>query len=346
LISLSKDEEVRAKAIHDRCLVIDGHSDMMLDVNERRSCGEKSVISRVHIPRIKEGGVKAVVIAMSADVYTWDSTDNAIESIGNIYSEAEENPESFQVALNASDIKTALSEGRVAFILHMEGGRPIKQEVGLLRVFYRLGVRSMGLTWNWRNLIADGVMEPTNGGLSLWGREVIIEMNRLGMIVDVAHVAKRSVLDVLEISRDPVIVSHACCRSLCDHPRNLDDETIEAIARKDGVIGLAFVPSFVDKKEPGLDRFVDHIDHIVDLVGIDHVGLGPDYIDYLPDRKLAQLSKKPYSADYHEKTLKGLEDVTKIPNITRAMIKRGYTDEEIEKVLGLNFLRVYERILR
>ena len=327
--------------VHDRCLVIDGHSDIMLDVNERRSCGEKAVLNRIHIPRMREGGVNAAVIAVSCDAYTWDSTENALESIGNIYSELEESPESFVVATKAVEIKAAASNNKIAFILHMEGGRPIKQDIGLLRIFYRLGVRSMGLTWHWRNFIADGAREPTNCGLSLWGREVVKEMNSLGMIIDVAHVAKQSILDTLEISKDPIIDSHACCLSLCDHPRNLDDETIGAIVKNGGVIGLLFFSEYIDKKKPTLERLVDHIDHIVELVGIDHVGLGPDYIDYFSEKRYAQLLKKPIEKKY----LKDLEDVTKMPNITRAMVKRGYSDKEIEQVLGLNFLRVYERVL-
>ena len=340
LLVLTKDEEDRAKSVHDRSLVIDGHSDIMLDVNERRSYGAESVLNRIHIPKMREGGVNAAIISISADVYTWDSTENVLESLGNIYSELEENPGSFVIATTAADIKKAVTNNTVFFILNMEGGRPIKQDMGLLRVFYKLGVRSMGLSWNWRNFIADGVMEPANSGLSLWGMDVIEEMNRLGMIIDVAHVAKGSVLDVLEISKDPVIVSHTCSRSLCDHPRNLDDETVERISENGGVIGLAFVPSFIDKKKPTLNRLVDHIDYITELVGFDHVGLGPDYINYLSEKKHAQLVKQ--LPKKRERSIKGLEDVTKTPNITRAMVKRGYSDEEIEKVLGLNFLRIFE----
>ena len=200
-------------------------------------------------------------------------------------------------------------------------------EIALLRVFYRLGVRMLSFAWNYRTPFADGLgAKRAESKLPELGVQALEEMDRLGMIFDVSHLADTVFWDVADVMKEPFIASHSNCRDLCDHPRNLTDDMIRALADHGGVMGMNFAPSFVDKDKATVEKMVDHGDHIVGLVGPDHVGLGSDF-------------------DGIGSTPEGLEDVSKMPNMTRVMVGRGYSDEDILKILGGNHLRVFKQVI-
>jgi membrane dipeptidase len=185
----------------------------------------------------------------------------------------------------------------------------------------------VGLVHSLRNLLADGVADNrTNGGLSRLGVDVVEELNKLGIIVDVSHLSDAGFWDVLEISKDPIVASHSNSRAVCDHSRNLSDDMIKALAERGGVMGMNFAPDFVHKTKPSVETLVDHIDHIVDLVGPEHVGLGSDF-DGIP------------------RTPAGLEDASKMPAITEELVKREYSEDYIRLILGGNHLRLIERVV-
>lgn len=223
------------------------------------------------------------------------------------------------------DLEDGWSQERIGLMLHLEGGEALGTRISNLRTLYRLGVRSVGLTWNHRNLLADGVMDGVSGGgLSEWGREVIHEMNRLGMIVDLAHISPAGFWSVLQATNKPVIVSHANALAICPHPRNLRDEQLLAIAKNGGLVGLTFVPDFVADHEASLEILVEHIRHMIRIMGEEHIALGSDF-------------------DGTETTV--ISDVSAYPLLPAALEKHGLNAGEIERLLKDNFLRVLNDIL-
>jgi len=319
--------KVDAGKLHRESIVFDGHCDTLLAVlTGKRRLGERSSEG---LPRMREGGVTAQIFAICtcSGHLPGGPLKQALRMLDAFYRELEDNPDSLVLATSATDIERAKREGRVAAILGLEGAEPLEGDLGVLRMLHRLGVRVVGLTWNRRNQAADGVNEA--GGLTNFGVALVRELNRLGMVIDVAHLAPAGVRDVLELSEAPVIASHANAYALCPHRRNLTDEQLEAIAAKGGVVGVTFVPRFVAEGGEGasLGRLLDHIDHVAKVAGIDHVGLGSDF-DGFADRPMA-----------------GLEDVTKLPNVTAGLLGRGYSPAEVQKVLGGNFLRVFREVV-
>jgi membrane dipeptidase len=208
------------------------------------------------------------------------ATKRSLQLLDTFYTELEAHHDKMRLATKADDIAAAKSDEKVAAVLSLEGVEPLAGDLGLLRMFYRLGVRAAGLTWNWRNEAADGLYEErSGGGLTTFGVALIEEMNRLGMIVDVAHLASAGVRDVLEISQAPIIVSHADAKAVCGHFRNLTDEQLEAVAGKGGVVCAGFDPSFLepDARVSSLDKLLDQMDYMVRVAGKDHIGLGSDF---------------------------------------------------------------------
>lgn len=348
MIKLSRSQEVRASNLHKKSIVVDNHSDIPGDVLRRRKLkNEKKVLERIHVPKLIAGGVSASLATVWSDSGSFARALNlhqptlvTLLTIDCMKQEFDESSNVITCARTAKAIKQAKKDGKIAFLLHIEGGKPICDDIAYIRTLYELGVRSIGLTWNPRNLIANGVGERSDCGLSDFGVEVINEANRLGMVIDVSHLSKGGFWDVLENSKDPIVASHSNARSVCDHSRNLSDEQIKALTEKGGVMGMNFYPEFVDSEHPSLERVLDHIDYIADLVGVDYIGIGADFIDYMAyyGDPLVQsfIEGHPYP--------QGLENTSRMYNITRGLISRGYSDQEIEKILGANFLRVYERV--
>jgi membrane dipeptidase len=294
---------------------------------EKRSLGKKSGTGHVDLTRLKQGGVNVQFFAAYiSPVYIPRALTRALELIDHFYAELEDNAQEIMLVKNFLGIQEALAQGKIAALLTIEGGEALNGSIEVLRILYRLGVRCLTLTWNNRNEIGDGVCEErTKGGLTRFGEEVVREMNQLRMLVDVSHLSVAGFWDVLEVSNWPVIASHSNCRKLCDHPRNLTDEQIKSLAAAGGVIGLSFYPEFIQAVEPSLDKLLDHVEHIAGVAGTDCIGLGSDF-------------------DGFQDTLFGLEDVSRLPVLTEGLLRRGFAGEEVQKILGGNFLRLLKNL--
>jgi len=321
-------------------VIFDGHCDTLISIRDGdRRLGERcqvqpdgGVISSQHIdlPRLLEGGVTAQIFAcfVRQQFLPSDATNEALRLIDAFYRALDENPEALLLATTAADVEQAKAEGKVAGVLSLEGAEALEGDLAMLRTFYRLGLRALGLTWNWRNQAADGQGESrTGGGLTEFGVALVREANRLGLILDIAHLAPAGVRDVLELSEAPVVASHANARALCDHHRNLTDEQLAGIAASGGLVGVTYVPSFLaqEHQDASLEKVLDHIDYIVKTIGVDHVGLGSDF-------------------DGFGGVLPGLEDVSHLPALTAGMVARGYSDEKVAQILGGNYLRVFRQV--
>ena len=324
MLKLAPQEEDRAAQLHREALVWDSHCDTLMDIaTGKRTLADHDGGGHLDLPRMKAGGVNVQIFAIYVPKPPF--LRQALEYIGAFYRELETNSDHLTLVTEATDL-TAENDHRVKAILSIEGGEALEGAPAILPCLYQLGVRAMGLTWNWRNQLADGVWESrTGGGLTNLGLKTVAEMNRLGIVVDVSHLSETGFWDVLEHSSHPVIASHSNARRLCDHPRNLTDEQIKALANQGGVMGINFAPAFLGEGA-SLTHVLDQIDYITRLVGPDHVGLGSDY-------------------DGIAATPKGLEDVSTLPNVTRGLVARGYGDADIKKLLGTNFQRVFQRIL-
>ncbi|MFH0848244.1 MAG: dipeptidase [archaeon] len=327
--------------MHSRATVVDAHVDTLLEIMNPparpeklptpRVFGERSSLGHVDLPRLIEGGVDLQVFAayIQPEYKIERALHRTMQLIDCFHEELRKHSDKMTLLMKVSDAYEAEKQGKIAAMLSIEGGEAVEADLGILRMLYKLGVRAMGLTWNERNQIADGAAEGrTGGGLSNFGVELIGEMNRLGMVVDVSHISDAGFFQVIETTRKPIIASHSNCRALCNNRRNLTDEMIKLLAENGGVMGMNFAPAFVDEQTDNatVERVLDHIDHVIHLVGDDHVGLGSDF-------------------DGISSTPRGLEDVTKMPNITAGLVARGYNENQILKVLGGNFLRVFDKAI-
>ena len=336
MVKLSKMEEERALRLHREAIVIDTHCDTLMQFLPRssrtplvRKLGERSEHGHIDLPRMVEGGVTCQTFAMytGRSAVQPDALLTALKMVDTFYCEMEAN-EGIVSVTNPDGIVAAKEEGKACGLLSIEGAEPLMGDISLLRVFYRLGVRMLSLAWNWRTPFADGwYAVRSESKLPELGVQAIEEMDRLGMVFDVSHLTDGCFWDVADIKEEPFIASHSNCRDVCDHNRNLTDDMITTLADHGGVMGMNFAPAFVDKEKATVERVVDHIDHIVDLVGPDHVGLGSDF-------------------DGIRSTPEGLEDVSKMPNITRELVRREYSDEDILKILGGNHLRVFREVIQ
>lgn len=363
----------KARKIHEDAIVIDTHCDTpMLMLDRNLDIGKRSNESQVDLVRMKEGGLDAIFFAVfiSNDLDEKHPSKKALEMIDEIHQQVEKNKDLAELALSPEDIRDIHKKGKRAILIGMENGGPLEGSLRLLRDYYRLGVRYITLTHSGNNDICDtsNPGKPRWNGVSPFGKQVVEEMNRLGMLIDVSHISDKAFWDVLEISKAPVFASHSCARSLCDIHRNLTDDMIKALAVKGGVIQLTFCSFFVDEEymrlaseeekkiepqkkklaekykdnqdaywnalielwkevappAPKIEKLIDHVDHVVKLVGVDHVGFGSDY-------------------DGAGSVPQGLDEVSGFTLITYHLLKRGYSEEDIKKILGGNFLRLFEK---
>ncbi|HEX8179505.1 MAG TPA: dipeptidase [Pyrinomonadaceae bacterium] len=378
----ARDERLwqRALKLHRSAIVVDTHNDITTMMEDEDYDIGQSSIGKYHtdLARMKEGGLTAEFFSVYVDkkyAETGGSARRAMDQIDWVYRSAERYPQQLLLATTAADIRRAKKEGKVAALMGIEGGHAIENSLFALRDFYRLGVRYMTLTHNNTNDWADSSRDqPKHNGLTEFGREVVREMNRIGMLVDVSHVSDKTMSDVLDISTAPIIASHSSARALANHPRNIPDELLRRIAKNGGVVMVNFYPAFISQAYADADRarderlkaqrdalqaqfktdpkrlsdelqklndanpipkvplsvLIDHFDHIAKVAGIDHVGIGSDF-DGVPDLPA------------------GMEDIAHLPNITYELLKRGYSERDVRKVLGENFLRVMaaaERVAR
>lgn len=352
----------KAKELHEQAVVVDGHNHILMELAKRRNRGDRKVFSTYYAPLIRRGGVNVLMtnvggdntcLTNDSDLMLWGS----LWVMNMLWEEVEESRDTLALCLSSKDIDNALAAGKISVLLTMEGGRPLEGKPNLetlvgLRTFYRQGLRGVQLVDNGRNRIGDGKGEiRTQGGLTNFGVSVVKEMNRLGMIIDVAHLTEPGFWDVIETSEDPIIDSHSNTRAVCDHPRNLTDDQIKAIAERGGVIGLSCHTALVSKENdrPTVDDLVKHIDHIAGLVGIDHVGLGPDHTEFEIECNIWTPAPGWLEGVFYgirdTYFIQGLNNITGFPLFVEALVRRGYSDEDIKKVLGENWLQVYKQVI-
>jgi len=257
-----------------------------------------------------------------------------------------------------SDIQRAKQEKKLGILANVQNSAAIERDLKNLDLFYNLGLRQIQLTFNWRNWVGDGCTERTQAGLSYFGVDMVRRMNELGMIVDVGHTGYQSTLDAVEVSAKPIVYSHTNCKALCDHPRNKTDDQIKALARKGGVIGLSCFNWFVsDRPRSTLDDLLNHFDHVAKLVGPDYIGIGSDFsVAGWPGREpdAEWESHRKIYGEREWKALKGrfppyIDEVNnpqRYRTIASGLQKRGWATNDIAKILGLNFMRVYQQVLQ
>jgi membrane dipeptidase len=354
-MTLEFDDEIKKRAarLHKSALVVDCHTDVHLHMIRERGRGLTHVLKDTFFERWKEGGVNVVVLNTMAkfgpEVYPYRTSPvhNFVLMADAVHQEILESPECFYSVLSPEDIEKNRGGERIGILLGLEGAEPVEMNLGFLRCYHRLGLRIMNLTWHQRNQVADGVAEPSNSGLSNFGREVVREMNRLGIMIDVSHLSKRGIDDVLALSTQPVIASHSNAQAVCSHERNLEDRHIRGIAEAGGMIGVVFLGRFVSEHNPSLSNVLEHVQHIESIAGPKHIGMGPDYTDNCQDiiissRRVAG-PNQPVD-DVSIPYAKGLERMEDLPNFTAGLLSLGYSEETVRGVLGENFLGLFKKI--
>jgi len=362
----------QARKLHFSSIVVDTHDDTTQRLFSKDfDLGARNATGHIDIPRMREGGLGAIFFSIWIDGRTMGppAIQKALDQIDAVQQNVRKNSKDLAFARTADDVRRAHKEKKIAVLMGIEGGHMLGNDIRMVRIYSELGVRYMTLSHFYNDEWADSSTDkPAHNGLTDYGKDIVREMNRQGIMVDISHVSDKTFYDALAVSKAPLIASHSSCRALCNHARNMTDDMIKALAAKGGVIQINYEKSFIDqaykdasdkwsggvvemmdklKKQCGDDdacigeklaeqekqataegklphvsweRIVDHIDHAVKLVGADHVGLGSDFD----------------GASMPE----GMDDVTHLPQITDALLKKGYSEVDIRKILGENTLRV------
>jgi membrane dipeptidase len=334
----------------DRSPGVEGHSDLMIDVCFRRLRGQRGVLRDVYVPLLRGAGVDLEVLTVGGDMQMFvgdheaDRTSEAIRVIDAFWTEYAEADGAVRPVLAAED--AVRDTDSLGCLLHLEGAAPFGGSLELVRTFFRLGVRSVGLTWNHGNEVGDGCLESRGGGLTAFGADVLGELERLGMLIDVSHASDRLVDDVLAATSGAVVASHSNARAVCDHPRNLRDEHLVEIAGRGGVVGVVFYPAFVTRSEsPSIGDVSAHIGYLAELIGIEHVGIGPDFTDMVDQGFWKSASFHEISHELTRPFPAGLETVAHLPALRAELTREGYSDADIDSVMGGNFARVFREVL-
>ena len=297
------------------------------------------------IERLQAGGLTAVHLTIAA----WHTPTETLHQLARLLALLDQYSSELMPVQIAHDIVIAKELGRVGVIAGFQGTEPIAEDLRWLSRYYRLGVRVIQLTYNFRNRVGAGCYEPDDGGLTPFGRDVVAEMNRLGMLIDLSHCGLETARDAIELSQQPVALTHANARAVCANLRNKTDEVLKAVAERGGVIGAAaFGPLLTESGQATLDDYVRMIDYLVNLVGIDHVGLGPDFMENLAPEVTAQVLNG-LSADARQRFANvpptaQFESAAAFGNITAALLQRGYPRNAAEQLLGGNWLRLYRQV--
>jgi len=368
----------RAKKLHFSSIVVDTHDDTTQRfLDGKFDLGPRDSSGSIDIPRMREGGLGAIFFSiwMPSKVTGPEAVDKALIQIDAVREQVRKHSKDLVLATTAAEVREAHKQGKIAALMGVEGGHMINSDLSVLRTYAALGVRYMTLTHSGNDEWADSSTDkPVHNGLTDFGKDVVREMNRLGMMVDISHVSDKTFADALEASKAPLIASHSSCRAICDAPRNMTDDMMRALAAKGGVVQINYHVGFlsqefrnaekanpeinkaiaaeVDKrcgsnegcqliegdrltreyvvqgKLPRVDytKIIEHIDHAVKVAGVDHVGLGSDFDG----------ANMPF----------GMEDATKLPYITEALLQKGYSESDIKKILGENILRVMAEVER
>jgi membrane dipeptidase len=314
--------------LHQDTLIMDGHCDTLLKIKDDQLNIAEESKEHWDLPKAKKVNLKAQVFAayIEENYKPGNALKRAMELINLAYNLEKQNDD-FVIVHKLEDIKEICKLGKIACILSIEGGEALEEDLFLLEIFYRLGVRSIGLTWNQRNAIADGVGEgQTGGGLTRFGKKVVKLMNQLGMAVDVSHLSEASFWSVLDVSEKPIWASHSNVYQICPHVRNLNDQQIKALVKMGGVMGMNFYPAFIHQEVPSLEKLIDHIDYISNLVGSSkNICLGSDF-------------------DGIEEVIPGLEDLGMLTALTEGLLRRSYKEDDIKGILGSNMFNFFSKV--
>ncbi|MBK8034805.1 MAG: dipeptidase [Chloroflexi bacterium] len=299
-----------------------------------------SVIERIH-----RGGTTAV----NATIAAWHDPAATLDMIGRMYHQIDRHSEIAQLVRSVDDIHAAKTAGKTGFILRFQDTTPLADKLHLLRVYRALGVRIIQLTYNFENLVGFGCQAPEDRGLTEFGRQVVSEMNRLGILIDLSHCGARTTLEAIDHSEKPVAITHSNAAAQFPHPRNKSDEAIKACAARGGVIGAVSFPAMLTPNLPAtLDDYVDTINYLVEVAGIDHVGIGPDLMEEMPAEVVAIVLKGlPVDAVNFMKSIppvQGFASAADMPNITERLLARGYSAADTQKIMGGNWLRLYAEV--
>jgi membrane dipeptidase len=328
--------------------VIDLHFDLPMDLYEKRD--RENVLETEFLPELEAGNIGVVGVAIYIEDRYLPETGLrvALDQIARLYAEAHACPR-FAICKSFSEIQKAGDADKIALLITMEGAEPLGTDLNLVRAFYELGVRSIGLTHARRNAAGDGgVFAPSGSssdGLTGFGRDLVRECETLGVIIDLAHINPAGFKDILSITTKPPIVSHTNVRRYYDIERNISDEQIKMIGERRGVIGVNSVLVSSKEEQSTLDHYVDHIEHIANLIGIDGVAVGFDFFEFIfsqwPESAKKELAEKFTTPHF----IPDLRNHSHARNLTGKLIERGFSDEQIEKILRGNWLRIFQEWL-
>jgi membrane dipeptidase len=328
--------------------IVDLHFDLPMDLYEKRA--RKNVLETEFLPELEAGNVAVIGVAIYIeDRYMPEmGLRVALDQISRLYAEVEKSGR-FAVCKSYQEICDAHKARKIALLITMEGVEPLGTDLELLRVFYELGVRAIGLTHARRNAAGcGGIFAPTGSprdGLTAFGRDVIRQCEALGVIVDLAHINPVGFEEIFAITTKPVIVSHTNPRHYYDIERNMSDEQIKMIGERRGVIGVNSVLVSPRREEATLDHYIDHIEHVADLIGIDGVGIGFDFFEFIY-RQWPESAKKELAAKFTTPHfIPDLSNHSHARNLTRRLIERGFSDKQIEKILRGNWMRIFKQLL-
>src|SRR5436309_3849482 len=368
----------RARKLHFSSIVVDTHDDTTQRfLDGKFALGHRTATGSIDIPRMREGNLGAIFFSiwMPSKITGPEAVDRALIQIDAVREQVRKHSKDLVLATTAAEIRDAHKQGKIAALLGVEGGHMINSDLGVLRSFAALGVRYMTLTHSGNDEWADSSTDkPAHNGLTEFGKDVVREMNRLGVIVDISHVSDKTFYDALEVSKAPLFASHSSCRAICDAPRNMTDQMMKDLAAKGGVVQINYHVGFLsqefrnaEKADPEINKaisaevtkrcgdnegcqliegdrltreyveqgklprvefgkIIEHIEHAVKVAGVDHVGLGSDFDG----------ANMPY----------GMEDATKLPKLTEALLQKGYSEGDVRKILGENTLRVMTEVER
>lgn len=344
-----QDESIaeRVNALHESVVVVNSYGGPYTSSNVLRKFrlghwrhgresfveGKPPFIANVLAPEMRAGGVDVVLggYADIADYALW-------------LRDVEESGDAGRFVTSVADMHAAKETGAIGIQICLHGPYSIRGGLELLRVHRKLGATVFTLCSSYRNEITDGCREPGNSGLSLYGERVVAELNRLRIAVDMSHISERGFWDVLERTTAPPIITHSAAKAVCDSPRNMTDEQIKALADAGGYFGVIFFPAYLAKEDASLEDLLDHVDHIADLVGPEHVGLGADFCNYGWEWTSVSWARSGMP-ERRYRFPRGIEDTAKWKNVTAGLVRRGYTDDEIRGILGGNYLRIVGGII-